>query len=64
MFPGVILVFAVGWVLYVVGKKYERPLSPAPVRTDLNTPNTLFETPAEMPLPSHPSVETGAPSPF
>lgn len=46
MFPGIILVFAVGWVLYVTGKKYDRP--PAPVRTDLNTPNTLFETSAEM----------------
>jgi len=48
MFPGVILVFAVGWMLYVTGKKYEKPPSPALVRTDLNTPNTLFETSAEM----------------
>jgi hypothetical protein len=48
MFPGVILLFAVGWVLYVTGKKHEKPLSPAPVRTDLNTPNTFFETSAEM----------------
>jgi len=45
MFPGIILVFAVGWVLYVTGKKYEKPPSPVPVRTDLNTPDTLFETP-------------------
>jgi hypothetical protein len=37
MFPGVILLFAVGWVLYVAGKKYEKPPSPALVRTDLNT---------------------------
>ena len=49
MFPGVILVFAVGWVLYVTGKKYEKPPSPAPVRTDLNTPNTLHKTLTEMP---------------
>jgi len=50
MFPGVILVFAVGWMLYITGKKYEKPPSPAPVRTDLNTPNTLFETPDETNL--------------
>ena len=50
IFPGVILLFAVGWVLYVTGKKYEKPPSPAPVRTDLNTPNTLFETPDETNL--------------
>jgi len=37
MFPGIILVFAVGWVLYVTGKKHERPPSPVRVRTDLNT---------------------------
>ena len=47
MFPGVILVFAVGWVLYVTGKKYEKPPSPAPVRTDLNTPDEKT-----LPVPS------------
>jgi hypothetical protein len=51
MFHGVILIFAVGCVLYVNGKKYEKPPSPAPMRTDLNTPNTLFETPDETSLP-------------
>ncbi|MGA3110859.1 MAG: hypothetical protein ABSE15_02360 [Candidatus Bathyarchaeia archaeon] len=31
IFPGIILVFAVGWMLYVTGKKYEKPPSPVPV---------------------------------
>ena len=47
MFPGVILVFAVGWMLYVTGKKYDRHPSPALVRTDLNTPDEKT-----LPVPS------------
>jgi len=50
--------FVAGWVMMVAGKKYARPTAHTPMRTDSNTPNTLFETPAEMPLPSPPSVET------